>query len=151
LYTEDKRGEVKMPVVSLIFFDIDHFKSVNDTYGHKMGDEILKAVARTILENIRSGRDVATRWGGEEMILGMIGADEEAAAAKADFIREKINQIKFPELPDDFKVTVSAGVASSSEFDELKSLTGAADNAMYLSKQNGRNQVTRFSELPKGE
>lgn len=138
----------KIPLVSLIIFDIDHFKDVNDTLGHNVGDVVLKEVAGVVGRYVRR-YDPACRWGGEEMALAMIGADEKTAAVKANFIREKISQIEFPKFPD-LKITVSAGVASSDKFKKFDELFNAADKAMYESKNNGRNRVTAYSKLSEG-
>jgi diguanylate cyclase (GGDEF)-like protein len=143
---EHRENKTEIPVISLVIFDIDKFKNVNDTLGHNIGDVVLKEVAETINKYTRE-KDITARWGGEEMVLAMIGADENAATAKADFIREKISQIEFPDLPD-FKVTISAGVASSDEFNEFNDLFEAADKALYKSKDSGRNKVTAHSTFP---
>lgn len=145
LETEHRRNEIEMPVVSMVVFDIDKFKNINDTLGHNAGDVILKAVSETIQRYTRN-KDVTARWGGEEIVLAMIGANEEAAMRKADFIREKISQLEFSEFPN-LKVTVSAGVASSSEHNKFDDLFNAADEAMYISKNNGRNQVTAHKAI----
>lgn len=145
LEDEKRKNRTEVPVVSLVMFDIDKFKMVNDTLGHNAGDAVLKAVAETIQRYTRK-LDISARWGGEEIVLGMIGADEKTAADKANFIREKISQIEFPDYPD-LKITVSAGVSSSADLGEFNDLLEAADNAMYKSKQNGRNQVTAHSGI----
>ena len=84
----------------------------------------------------------------EEMALAMIGIDEYGAKLKADFIREKIGQIFVPEYPE-MRFTVSAGVASSRKLKDYGSLFKAADRALYASKEEGRNRVTAYSDLPK--
>lgn len=127
--------------MSLIMFDIDYFKKVNDTFGHDAGDEVLRDVAATILRYVRRG-DMAVRWGGEEILVVLDGADLERAAVKADFIREKVSQIEFPNHPD-LKVTISGGVAESTHYDNLDALIKAADSALYQSKHSGRNRITR--------
>ncbi|MEK7116720.1 MAG: GGDEF domain-containing protein [Patescibacteria group bacterium] len=138
--------------VALIIFDIDHFKNVNDSYGHDIGDVVLKRVAAVIGSYIR-GYDPTCRWGGEEMALAMIGADEDQAELKANFIREKIEQIDFSDIDrlKDFKITVSVGVATSRKFPEFDQLLNAADQALYASKHSDRNKVTAYSKLPEVE
>lgn len=132
--------------VSLIVFDIDHFKNVNDSYGHDVGDIILKRVAE-VISRYNRGHDLVCRWGGEEIVLEMTKAEGETAFHKADFIREKINQIDFSDIHPkfkDFKITVSAGVASSLQSPDFESLFKAADEALYASKNSGRNKVTAY-------
>ena len=131
--------------LSVIFFDIDHFKKVNDTYGHEIGDLVLQKVAESIKMSLRAG-DTVARWGGEEMVAGLLGADEEGAAAKAEEIRKKIEALSF-DNPHELKVTISSGVASFSDDSTLKDLVKRADQALYQAKQTGRNKVVRFSEL----
>jgi len=144
LETEHRKNKIEMPTVSLVVFDIDKFKNVNDTLGHSAGDAVLKVVAETIQKYTRE-KDLTARWGGEEMVLVMIGADEEVATTKANFIREKISQIKFPDFPN-LQVTISAGVASSDKFKKFDDLFNAADKAVYESKNSGRNKVTAHSK-----
>ena len=150
---ENQRKKIEMPPVSLVFFNIDHFKNVNDTYGHGAGDAVLERVAQTIKENIRD-IDLVARWGGEEIVLAVIGADEKVATDRADFIREKISQIDFSDIQNlskdpNFKgVTISAGVASSLDLNNFEDCLEAADRAMYKSKENGRNRVTAHSNMP---
>lgn len=145
---EDDRGSsTSIQVVSLVVFDIDHFKKVNDTHGHRFGDEVLAVVAETIRNHTRKS-DIAVRWGGEEMAVAMIGANEEDAQTRAGFIKDKISKLEFSTHPD-FKITISAGVAASSRenFKEFQELFEDADTALYTSKNNGRNQVTVHKSL----
>lgn len=131
--------------ISIIFFDIDHFKKINDTYGHDAGDLVLKEVAETIKKNIRIG-DVASRLGGEEIAVLLLGANESEAKTKADSIREKIGEINFNSIPD-LKVTISAGVADNSSGLDYNLILKNADLALYKAKGTGRNKVVAFSEL----
>jgi diguanylate cyclase (GGDEF)-like protein len=152
LFTEEVRAHLLNPQsqpVSLIIFDIDHFKNVNDSYGHDIGDIVLKRVAE-VISGYNRGHDLACRWGGEEMVLEMVEAEEDAALHKADFIRDKINQIDFSDIHPklkDFKITVSAGVASSRQLPDFESLFKGADDALYSSKNSGRNKVIAQSKL----
>ena len=135
--------------VCLIIFDIDHFKNVNDSLGHLAGDEVLKTVAQTIEGSVRDF-DIAARWGGEEIAVVLVGASTQEAVEKAETIRNKVSEIQFEQYPG-LKVTVSAGVASASDFEDQTSFFGAADKAMYQSKNNGRNQVTAHTKLSEAE
>jgi len=131
--------------LSIIFFDIDHFKKVNDTYGHDAGDNVLKVVAATIRSCLRTG-DTLARWGGEEMIASLLGANEQDAAAKAEEIRGMIEKLTFPEVPG-LSITISAGVTSSEKSTDLNQLTKRADQAMYEAKETGRNKVVPYSAV----
>lgn len=131
--------------LSVIFFDIDHFKKINDTYGHDAGDVVLKKVSAAIQSNLRTG-DTVARWGGEEIIVSLLGADEKDAAAKAEEIRQKVGSLIFGDIPD-LSVTVSAGVATSEKGVKVLELEKRADKALYKAKQSGRNKVVMYSEL----
>ncbi|OHA93929.1 MAG: hypothetical protein A3D37_02035 [Candidatus Zambryskibacteria bacterium RIFCSPHIGHO2_02_FULL_38_22] len=131
--------------ISFLFFDIDHFKKVNDTYGHDVGDVVLKKVAKTIHQSLRVG-DTAARWGGEEMVASLLGADINDAQIKADDIRKKIEELHFDEAKN-LKVTISVGVVSSEAASGFEDLMKKADEALYKSKQTGRNKVTVYSKV----
>lgn len=131
--------------ISIIFFDIDYFKNVNDTYGHDVGDAVLRKVAKTIELSLRAG-DTSARWGGEEMIVSLLGADEKDAMTKAEKIRAKVDSLTFPEALN-LHLTVSAGVASFVEGKTLVELVKCADQALYAAKNAGRNKVVAYSEM----
>jgi diguanylate cyclase (GGDEF)-like protein len=126
--------------ISFLFLDIDHFKKVNDTYGHDVGDVVLKKVAGTIQQSVRVG-DTVARWGGEEIVASLLGADINDAQNKAEDIRKKVEEQSFNEAPD-LKVTISIGVVSSEATSNFEDLIKKADKALYQSKQTGRNKVT---------
>lgn len=125
-------------------FDIDYFKIVNDNLGHDAGDIVLKMIANTFKSEIRE-TDIVARWGGEEIIIAFPGATLNGAEAKANIIREKIEKLEFSEYPN-LKVTVSGGLAHSSDFDSKNALFKATDRALRDSKNSGRNQVTVYSK-----
>jgi diguanylate cyclase (GGDEF)-like protein len=131
--------------LSVLFFDIDHFKKINDTHGHAAGDIVLRVVAQTIVKNLRDGDRVA-RWGGEEMVAVLLGARESDAVAKAEFVRKKIEELNFETIPD-LKVTASIGVAGSFPQATSEKLIKNADEAVYKAKETGRNKVVAFSTL----
>lgn len=131
--------------LSIIFFDIDHFKKVNDTYGHDVGDIVLKRVAEVVRSSLRAG-DTAARWGGEEIVCSLLGANEKDAAKKAEDIREKIEKLTFPEVSE-LSVTVSAGATASEKGAGLMELVKRADQALYKAKNSGRNKVISYSKL----
>jgi len=128
---------------SLLFIDIDHFKSVNDSFGHEAGDIVLSSVAQAIASQVR-GNDVLARWGGEEMAALLYGAGEDEASIKADEIREYIESLSFDVLGDR-KITVSIGVAEIEEGEHGESALVRADKALYEAKGSGRNIVVRHS------
>ncbi len=135
-YEMNMSKRYKTPL-SLIMFDLDHFKKVNDRYGHDTGDKVLKMIAKTVLNNIRL-TDTFARWGGEEFFLILPKTDIEKAKNIAEGLRSKIENANFKEIG---KITCSFGVVSLKEDDDEKELIKRADEAMYLAKKNGRNRV----------
>ena len=127
--------------VSLVVADVDHFKAVNDTYGHDAGDEVLRAVAQRILGNIRSF-DMAARLGGEEFVVVMPDTPPEDAMAAAERLRAKIAESPLAIVGGrPICVTASLGVAASVRDDESAALLKRADQALYVAKRDGRNRV----------
>jgi diguanylate cyclase (GGDEF)-like protein len=131
--------------VSVALLDIDHFKLVNDTYGHLIGDVVLRAVADAIREHLRS-YDVAGRFGGEEFVVLLPQAGEAEALSIADRLRSHIATMAIPiEDNDDgdrVRLTVSVGIAAlDGTARELTDLLAAADSALYYAKENGRNKT----------
>ena len=145
-YTEEKKRKEHFGYknISLIFFDIDHFKKVNDKYGHDVGDTTLQKVAKTINSCFRAG-DTVARWGGEEFIASLLGANTENAALKAEEVRVAVEQLTFPERPK-LRVTVSAGVSTCKAGISLQETIRQADQAMYQAKRSGRNQVKTYGD-----
>lgn len=135
----DRALRLKM-LLTVIMFDIDHFKAVNDTFGHAMGDRVLQAIARTISAETRT-YDLLARYGGEEFIIFMPGTDIEEARTVAERYRTSIGDIVIEGLP--VRMTASFGVATLKSGDNPESLIERADKAMYLAKQKGRNRVER--------
>ena len=130
--------------VSVALIDIDHFKLVNDTYGHLIGDIVLRAVADAIREHLRS-YDVAGRFGGEEFVVLLPQAGEAQALAIADRLRTHIAAMAVP-IEDEngtcVRLTVSVGIAAlDGTARELTDLLAAADSALYYAKENGRNKT----------
>lgn len=124
--------------VSLIMIDIDHFKRVNDTYGHKTGDEVLQLTAQVINEDLR-GVDTLGRYGGEEFVVILPQADVEGATIMAERIRASIERKQMPLVGH---VTASLGVATYPlHADATDTLLLAADKALYEAKHSGRNRV----------
>ncbi len=123
--------------VSVILLDIDYFKKVNDTYGHAVGDEVLKTLAKIMESQVRSN-DKTSRWGGEEFLIVLDGTLLEQAEILAEKLRLQVQQHDFLEVPN---VTCSFGVASVKPEDSIETLVKRADDALYQAKESGRNQV----------
>lgn len=138
-----KRSDLVGVPLSIIVFDIDHFKKVNDTYGHAPGDYILKSMAGLIKDKLTRGEDFFARFGGEEFVLALSGTPLNVAAEVAERIRAKIEAFKFEFENVKIPITISLGVASrDSGGDNWDMLFERADQALYKSKKRGRNQVT---------
>lgn len=126
--------------LSVIFLDIDHFKSINDTYSHSCGDFALTSVAKWIKENLR-GSDMVFRYGGEEFVILLSNTDSAGAELLAERIRTSIEHHTLAYDMNAIKITASLGVSSLLADDSLESFINRADEAMYESKRSGRNQV----------
>jgi len=130
--------------LSLIFFDLDHFKEINDNYGHDAGDYVLKEISQLIrTQGIREEYDIFARYGGEEFAIILLNTVKQKAFEIAERIRQLVENYSFSYEKQSFQVTISSGVACCDN--NIKSgveLLKKADEAMYDSKQNGRNQVS---------
>ena len=128
--------------VSLAFFDVDHFKKVNDTFGHQGGDAVLVSLASAIRSMIRN-EDVFARYGGEEFALILRGIDGAGAGTVGERLRERIEAMRVPFENKTLTVTVSVGCASFAELEEKtpESLVSTADKRLYAAKHAGRNRV----------
>jgi diguanylate cyclase (GGDEF)-like protein len=125
--------------VSLLFVDVDHFKRINDTYGHETGDRVLKRIIRLVRGCLRSG-DTVARWGGEEFVVLLPATDLNGALLIAEKIRQRIGVEHLDELATGLRVTVSIGCAEMSSGEGLDELVARADRALYEAKHRGRNQ-----------
>ncbi|HEY4516373.1 MAG TPA: GGDEF domain-containing protein [Candidatus Paceibacterota bacterium] len=144
LSPSDEQNTIRQKRLSLLFVDIDNFKAVNDTFGHDKADDVLRAVADVLKKGVRED-DIVARWGGEELVVALPGATERMAAEIAEELRKKIEQLRFGEAK--LRVTASVGVAASDGENPraLPELMKSADDAMYFSKESGRNRVTTES------
>lgn len=128
---------------TLLMVDIDHFKTFNDNYGHQIGDQVLRLVARTVIEGVK-GRDIASRYGGEEFAIILPETTLSAGVAvgnslrKAVATKDVINRSSGEKLG---RITMSVGVAEFIPGEEIADLIERADSALYTAKHNGRNQV----------
>ncbi len=128
--------------VSLVIFDADHFKKVNDNYGHQVGDAVLIQIAKVVRGTVR-GEDVFARYGGEEFALVLRGIDIDGCGAVAERLRERIAALKIQTERGVLSVTVSAGCSSLSTSDDKtpEGLIASADRRLYGAKHAGRNRV----------
>lgn len=122
---------------SIILLDVDHFKSINDQYGHLKGDYVLKEIASILKENLRES-DVVCRWGGEEFIVLCLNTDLEKANIVSEKLRRAIETQKFKGV---YRITVSVGVTQWLEDDKRDTVLKRVDNSLYLAKLTGRNKV----------
>lgn len=132
---------------SLILVDIDHFKKVNDTYGHPVGDEVLKRLAVLLKESVRA-IDLAARYGGEEFVLLLTNTDRKGALQLAERVRKEAKKLKFQTNDTEFSITLSMGVATFPDDARTKeSLIENADEALYYAKEHGRNKVVAYYDI----
>ena len=130
--------------VSLLMFDIDHFKKINDTYGHQPGDEVIKATAKVLLDAKRE-TDIAGRYGGEEFAVILMNAAADQAAIFAERLRQSIEQMAVPTSAGDICFTISLGIAElMPHTTDYKTWIKQADSALYASKEGGRNRCHTF-------
>jgi diguanylate cyclase (GGDEF)-like protein len=124
----------------IFIFDLDHFKSINDRYGHNGGDAVLRSVSLTLRQQLR-GTDSVGRWGGEEFVGLLVNIGLQQGIQKADEIRERISEAAIEIGGDILRVTTSVGVACFTGAETLDQLVDIADRKLYEAKQSGRNKV----------
>ena len=132
----------------LLLADIDHFKQVNDTYGHLVGDKVLRAVAQILKASVK-GKDTAARFGGEEFVVLLPDTSIDGAQALAENLRSTIERSRIRRSDNQqeiAQITVSFGIASYRAGESANDFVSRVDNALYLSKRLGRNRVTLASE-----
>ena len=146
LERELARAERETYPLCVIMMDLDYFKDVNDTYGHEAGDVVLKALADTVKRQSRQG-DFVCRYGGEEFVLVMPNIGVETARQRAEELHELINSLKIAYGVFTLTTTISMGVATYPEHGKTKEeLLRAADRAMYIAKNSGRNRVVVYPQ-----
>ena len=128
--------------LALVMFDVDHFKRVNDTYGHPIGDEVLVEISKVTRRLVRN-EDVFARYGGEEFALILRGIALEGARTVGERLRERIAELSVPTEKGPLKITVSVGCASFASTPDAtaESLVQLADKRLYVAKRGGRNRV----------
>ncbi|MDX1588373.1 MAG: GGDEF domain-containing protein, partial [Oleiphilaceae bacterium] len=134
---------------SVILIDIDHFKRINDTFGHASGDQVIQEVARRLVAGCRQ-MDMVARWGGEEFLLMLPGADGDAAITTAERIRDLMTRTPIKAEKRSLEVTCSFGVAQIRDGDSIQALLQRADERLYKAKTTGRNRIVarRFNNEP---
>lgn len=144
LIQEFKRLQRYSHASTLLMCDIDHFKRINDTYGHAAGDVVIQAIADAVRQNLRS-TDIAGRYGGEEYAVLLVDTALDDAAVLAERLRQSVEALAINYNEHNIKVTLSLGIAQySSDMTGHRQWIEASDKALYRSKANGRNQVTRY-------
>jgi diguanylate cyclase (GGDEF)-like protein len=140
LELEMARGERQNTIVSFAMVDIDHFKKINDVYGHLVGDMVLAKASEFLATRLRK-TDFVGRYGGEEFAIILPNTAQTDAARICDSLRLKFSELKFSVEGEDFHISFSVGVSSYPEYNVLEELIDAADQALYRAKNNGRNRV----------
>jgi diguanylate cyclase (GGDEF)-like protein len=158
LRREAARAEAESRPFCVLMMDLDHFKEVNDTYGHLVGNETLEDVGAVIMRSLRAG-DVAARFGGEEFAAFMLDAQYAQGLVAAERVRAAIEEHQFPatrrgssELERKHRITISIGVAAfPDDARDPIELIELADSALYRAKRGGRNRVCAYSPAVSGE
>ena len=139
----------KDEALSVFLIDIDHFKKFNDDYGHQVGDQVLRLVAKVLQEGVREV-DLAARYGGEELIAVLPGADLETCASAAERIRRRIAEAKLTRRATGKEIgsiTVSIGVAQFRLAESAEAMIERCDRGLYKAKRTGRNRTMTENEL----
>lgn len=137
---------------SLLMIDLDHFKQINDTHGHDMGDRVLQVTSTLLKAQTRDG-DILARYGGEEFVLALTNTDEDGAQQMAERILISLRSVQFSANDKPIQITASIGIAtlnhalSRKQTDRLESLLRQADQALYFGKTQGRDQSQCFSNI----
>ncbi|WP_215146126.1 sensor domain-containing diguanylate cyclase [Exiguobacterium qingdaonense] len=148
-WTKERLNDVASYPLSLLLIDLDHFKSINDTYGHAFGDEVLIEAGQLFIRNVRT-TDLVTRYGGEEFVFVFPRMDESAAHLVGEKIREALKQHDFGTEGKRITVTASIGIETIYEYEDLDTVLRHADRAMYVgAKFNGRDRVAHYHDLSK--
>lgn len=135
---DDQRRTGPLSALSVFFIDLDHFKRINDTYGHAVGDEVLRVVSLAITRALRTA-DLICRYGGEEIVVVLPGVTNSDALVVAEKLRRTVADLSFS-IPD-LRVTMSLGVCTTTHYAKPEVLLSRADAAVYEAKEHGRDQV----------
>jgi len=132
------------------YLDLDHFKAINDTFGHGVGDQVLRRFSRMLLESLRDA-DYTGRLGGEEFVLVLCNTGVEAAWQVCERLRERVQTTSFRDLAPSLSVTVSTGIAQFEPGTSIDDTLGRADSCLYQAKTQGRNRVVAEGHKPSGD
>ena len=146
---EVARAKRQKKPLSFAMIDIDNFKQINDTYGHPVGDRVIKSLSRLLKQRLRAS-DLVGRYGGEEFAIVMGDADVSAAMEVLDTIRNDFSQLRHLADGNEFSVSFSCGIADVTHFPDADRLSIAADKALYKAKNAGRNQVAQADDPSAG-
>ncbi len=138
-YEANRYSRVQSPF-SVCIMDIDYFKRVNDVHGHQAGDEILREIARNVSGNLRN-IDSFGRYGGEEFLMVLPQTPLEGARIKAERVCRQVESLRYPNVSEDLRVTVSIGVAQYRQQEDIDETVSRADQCLYAAKRTGRNRV----------
>jgi len=141
----DRKRKLQPDFLSaFLLMDIDHFKSVNDTYGHAFGDEVLEVTSKSLKAKVRSS-DVLIRWGGEEFLLYLDNCSKERSVEIAEELRKQVEQLSFDYQGQQVNCTISIGVYNTTCNKRLEDNINCADQALYKAKHGGRNCVVIYN------
>ena len=143
LHRECARSKRRNLPLCLALLDIDHFKQINDTFNHSIGDRVLKLVADTISLHCRE-EDLVARWGGEEFAILLPNCDNEAAQDICERIRQAVSKTDCSAIAPNISLTISIGITAYQSEDTFDKLISRADKALYAAKEAGRNRLTRI-------
>jgi diguanylate cyclase (GGDEF)-like protein len=140
LHREVDMARRHMQPLSVLMLDLDHFKQINDSYGHGTGDEALKAVAATLKNQLRNV-DMVFRFGGEEFLVLLSNTSREAAALVGERLRMAVLELQYLVQGRAIDLSISLGCATLLPAESVDSLLRRADSALYVAKRNGRNRL----------
>ena len=129
----------------IMLADIDHFKKINDNFGHPVGDLVIKKVAMILKKHFRES-DLVARWGGEEFLILIKEISLDSLKIKSEKLRADVEKNHFAGLDKDLKVTISMGLAEFQEFDTIDDIVKKADDALYMAKNTGRNKFVIYNK-----
>jgi diguanylate cyclase (GGDEF)-like protein len=135
---------------SVIMTDADHFKKFNDTYGHQVGDLVLKSLSTVLKSSVR-GMDIVARYGGEEMIILLRGSSLKDGLGIAEKVRRNTESCIVRDEKSSYKVTISVGISTFRPDDTVDTIVKRADDGLYKAKEGGRNRVATVEEVAEQE